>query len=189
MLVWSENELTAAAKLLGFTDIEDITKRYKLFGGILWYCFFDVVTKCQLPSEIAKLKVSDLPSVSAGDINLSHIIFHRYCDGCDIHCGSPESPAIARRAAVPTVFDTENNYPFLYILRVAGGGGERQPLPPFEIPIFNRVASPARLCHPPPDQKSKCVSEISDEKWGSNSTRKYTSMLLKKKLSLLNCSY
>ena len=85
------------------------------FHGIFYY----VVTKRRLSSEIAKLKVSDLPSVSAGDINLSHIIFHRFCDGCDIHCKSPESPAIARRAAVPRVFDTENNYPFLYIFRVA----------------------------------------------------------------------
>ena len=37
MLVWSENELTAAAIFLGFIDIEDITKWYELFGGIPWY--------------------------------------------------------------------------------------------------------------------------------------------------------
>ena len=41
MLIWKETELKEAAVLLGFPvkEVDEIMKRYELFGGIAWCCF------------------------------------------------------------------------------------------------------------------------------------------------------
>ena len=41
-------------------EVDEIMKRYELFGGIAWYCFCTVLTKSRLSCEIAKLTVNDL---------------------------------------------------------------------------------------------------------------------------------
>ncbi len=77
MPIWSEEELLQAARLLEFSDTDSILKKYNLFGGISWYCFNDVLDEVVVKEQIAKLRISQINSIAV-DIDLSHIIFHRY---------------------------------------------------------------------------------------------------------------